>query len=158
MTALVINGITILILIWSLRKSPAKTKQALKIAFKRGRSLAPLMLLILIVIGLLLAFFPPKIIEQYLGGENSLGQLILAGGIGSLVMVPSLIAFPLAGSLLDAGAGYTPIAAFITTLTMVGFVSLPLELKEMGRRLTLHRNLFALISALLIAMVMGVIL
>ena len=73
-------------------------------------------------------------------------------------MVPSLIAFPLAGSLVDAGASYTPIAAFITTLTMVGFVSLPLELKEMGPRLTLQRNLLALISALLIALTMGAIL
>lgn len=34
-------------------------------------------------------------------------------------MIPSLIAFPLAGSLIDAGDAYTPIAAVITTLTMV---------------------------------------
>ncbi len=158
MTAVVVNGITLVLLIYSLRRSPQKTKQALKMAFKRGRSLAPTMLLILITIGLLLAFFPPELIEQYLGGEGSVGQLLLAGGIGSIVMIPSLIAFPLAGSLVDAGAAYTPIAAFITTLTMVGFVSLPLEIKELGKRLTLQRNLLALISAIIIALVMGAIL
>ena len=73
-------------------------------------------------------------------------------------MIPSLIAFPLAGLLIDAGAAYTPIAAFITTLTMVGFVSLPLEIKVMGKRLTVQRNLLALISAMLIALAMGVML
>ncbi|HHY10413.1 MAG TPA: permease, partial [Firmicutes bacterium] len=105
-----------------------------------------------------LAFFPPSLIERYLGGEGSTWQLLLAAGIGTVVMIPSLISFPLAGSLIDSGAAYTPIAAFLTTLTMVGFVSLPLEIKEMGRRLTLLRNLFALASAIIIALIMGAVL
>lgn len=86
MTAILINGITLVLLFWSFRESPQKTKQTFKIAFNRGRSLAPMMLLILTTIGLLLAFFPPSLIEQYLGGEGNMGQLLLAGGIGSIVI------------------------------------------------------------------------
>lgn len=158
MTAIAINGITFLLVLWSLTKSKERTKKAFKIAFKRGLSLAPMMVFILLLIGLLLAFFPPSLIEQYLGGDVNVWQVVLATGIGSIVMVPSLIAFPLAGSLIDSGASYTPIAAFITTLTMVGFVSLPLEIKEMGKRLTAWRNILALFSAILIALIMGAVL
>jgi uncharacterized membrane protein YraQ (UPF0718 family) len=44
-------------------------------------------------------------------------QVGAAALFGALMMIPSLIALPLAGSLIDAGVSYTPVAAFITTLT-----------------------------------------
>ncbi|HDH27594.1 MAG TPA: permease, partial [Euryarchaeota archaeon] len=46
----------------------------------------------------------------------------------------------------------------ITTLTMVGFVTLPLEIKVLGKKLAILRNLFSFIIALIIAVIMGVIL
>ncbi|MGM0419561.1 MAG: hypothetical protein ACQEQG_01060 [Bacillota bacterium] len=38
-------------------------------------------------------------------------------------MLPNIVAIPLAGSLIDSGASYTIIAAFLTTLTMFGFIT-----------------------------------
>ena len=83
-------------------------------------------------------------------------QVFFALFAGAIAMIPSLIALPLAGSLIDNGASYMPIVAFITSLTMVGFVTLPLELKELGRRITLLRNILALVFASIIAIFMGV--
>jgi uncharacterized membrane protein YraQ (UPF0718 family) len=72
--------------------------------------------------------------------------------------MPSLIAFPLAGSLLRSGATIMTIAAFVTTLVMVGLVTAPMEIKTLGRKFTLLRNGLGFISALVIAVIMGVIL
>ncbi len=55
-------------------------------------------------------------------------------GDRSLTLIPSLVAFPLAGSLLRASATVMTISAFITTLVMVGVVTAPMEMKILGRR------------------------
>lgn len=72
--------------------------------------------------------------------------------------IPSLIAFPLAASLLKNGASITAVAAFITTLTMIGTITLPLEIKELGKKVALLRNGLSFIVAIVIALIMGVIL
>jgi uncharacterized membrane protein YraQ (UPF0718 family) len=73
-------------------------------------------------------------------------------------LIPALISFPLAASLLRSGATVTTIAAFITTLVMVGFVTAPMEVKALGRKFTLLRNGLSFVAALIIAGLMGVIL
>jgi len=73
-------------------------------------------------------------------------------------LIPAFVAFPLVGSFVDVGASIIPAVAFLTTLTMVGIVTFPLEKKEFGFKFSLVRNILSFISALLIAAVMGVIL
>jgi hypothetical protein len=48
------------------------------------------------------------------------------------------------------------IAVFITTLTMVGFMTLPMEISIMGKRFTLLRNVLSIIAALIIGLLVGV--
>ena len=155
--ALIINLLALGFFGYSLSKSKEKSYQTLKIAFSKGISLAPWMIGIIVFIGVLLSFVPPEVIEEYLGGEMSLVQVTLAALVGTVSMIPNLVSIPLVGSLLESGASYTPIAAFLTTLTMVGFVTLPLELKELGRKITLWRNLLAFMFAIIIALLMGVL-
>ena len=47
--------------------------------------------------------------------------------------------------------------AFLTTLTMVGVVTFPLEKKEFGVKFTAVRNGLSFLFAIIIAYVMGVI-
>ena len=75
-----------------------------------------------------------------------------------MLHIPALTAFPMAASLLQKGASLAAVAAFITTLTMVGMVTLPLEIKQLGRKMALMRNGFSFLTAVLIALIMGVIL
>lgn len=158
MTVLFINLMAAIAFFISLYYSRRKTKKAVLKAIKKGVKLAPQLLFIIAAIGFVFAFLPPELIKEYLGGQFSFLQVILSAGFGAIMMIPSLIALPLAGSLIEAGASYTPIAAFITTLTMVGFVTIPVELEELGKKFTIYRNLMALLFAVLIALLMGVIL
>ena len=61
----------------------------------------------------------------------------------------------MAGMLIDSGVGYPVIAVFITTLMMVGIVTLPLERRFFGTRVAVARNALSLIGALVIGLTMA---
>ena len=71
---------------------------------------------------------------------------------------PGFVAFPLAAALFESGAGIVQIAAFVSTLMMVGVVTLPLEMKTFGKRAAIMRNASAFVFSLAAAVMMGVIL
>jgi uncharacterized membrane protein YraQ (UPF0718 family) len=78
--------------------------------------------------------------------------------LGSITLIPGFIAFPLAAALLKSGAGYMQIAAFVSTLMMVGVVTLPMEIKFFGKKAAYLRNGLAFVFSLIVALVMGVVL
>ena len=84
--------------------------------------------------------------------------VLAAALIGSITLVPGFVAFPLAAALLKNGAGYMQIAAFVSTLMMVGVITLPMELKTFGKRAAIVRNVSALGFSLIAAVVIGVVL
>jgi uncharacterized membrane protein YraQ (UPF0718 family) len=145
-------------LVASLIKSKEKTIKAFKIAGKAFVKSAPSLITMLAIVGLTLGILTPQTISRLVGVEAGFTATILASIIGAITLIPSLIAFPLAGSLLRSGATITTISAFITTLVMVGVVTMPLEIKELGKRFTLLRNGLGFLTALIIAAIMGVLL
>ena len=118
----------------------------------------PIVLIIIIVIGLLLGFVPPNEISRIVGEQAGFGGVLLIALLGAILHIPALISFPLAASLLKSGASITAVAALITTLTMIGVVTLPLEIKELGKKIALLRNGISFIIAIIIALIMGAIL
>ncbi len=112
----------------------------------------------LFLIGLVLTFIPPESIERVLGSSNVLFASVAAALAGSVTLIPAFVAFPLVGSFIDMGASIVPAVAFLTTLTMVGVVTFPLEKKEFGLKFAVTRNALSFVSALVIAMMMGVVL
>ena len=156
MIAVFINLFAFILLIVSFYFSKQKSIMSLKKALFKGLSLAPQLISLVFIIGIVFAFIPPELIKEYLGGEFSLVQVGAAALFGSLMMIPSLLALPMAGSLIESGASYTPVAAFVTTLTMVGFVTIPVEVKELGKKITIYRNVLAVMFALIISLLIGV--
>lgn len=149
---------TAVFLIISLVKDRKKTKQALKMAFGMGRGMLVSILSIIFSIGLLLTFLPPESIADYIGRQSLLVSTILSAAFGTITLIPAFIAFPLVGTLVGAGVGIVPAVAFLTTLTMVGVVTLPLEKREFGMRFAVVRNGLSFLFAIAIALVMGVLL
>lgn len=158
MTTIVIYALLAVLLALSIIKDRQKTRQAMMVAVKAIWKMAPGLLAIIGVVGLILGILPPETIEQLVGAEAGFTATATAALIGAITLIPALISFPLAASLLRSGATVATIAAFITTLVMVGFVTAPLEIKALGKKFTLLRNGFSLLAALLIALIMGVIL
>ena len=148
---------TAVFLIFSLIKDKEKTKQALRMAIGMGRSMLGSILSIIFLIGLILTILPPENIAEFIGHQPLLLATVVAAGFGSITLIPAFIAFPLVGTLINAGVSVVPSVAFLTTLTMVGIVTFPLEKKEFGTKFTLVRNSLSFIFAIGIAMIMGVI-
>jgi len=157
-TVIFINAAALLGLVISFSKNRQKTMKALKISLKSTLKMAPAIIVLLILVGLMMGFFKPETISKLLGEQSGFYGIALASIAGSILMIPSLIAFPLTASLVDSGASIAVAAAFITTLTMIGFVTLPIEIKAMGKKFTLLRNGLSLVIAVAIALIMGVIL
>jgi len=155
---IVINLFVLVILIVSFSKSKEKTLQGLRMAIKSFVKMMPYIIIIVLFIGIMQGFFSKEIITQYLGKSSGFSGVIFAGIVGAILYIPSLISFPLVASLIESGASIMVAAAFITTLTMVGFITLPLEIKVLGKKLAILRNLFSFIIALMIAVIMGIIL
>ncbi len=155
MSTVALYLMTFLLLTLSFSKDRKKTVQALKKAWKSFEGILPQFLSILILVGLMLAVLDESVISRLLGAESGLVGMAIAAITGSVTLIPGFIAFPLAASLLAAGAGYEQIAMFLTTLMMVGIVTLPLEATYFGKRLAIQRNLLAFLYAVISSLLLG---
>lgn len=157
-TIITIYGFLGIGLALSFVKSRSKTKKAFRVAGKALLKTAPSLLAVLGIVGLTLGILTPETIERLVGAEAGFMATVGAAILGAMTLIPSLVAFPLAGSLLRSGATVMTISAFITTLVMVGVVTAPMEMKILGKKFTLLRNGLGFLAALIIAGIMGLIL
>lgn len=158
MSTLMLYAVTLLLLALSFRKNRQKTVLALKKSWKSFEGILPQFLSILMLVGIMLAVVDKSLISRLLGADSGVMGMAAAAIVGSVTLIPGFIAFPLAASLLAAGAGYGQTAMFLTTLMMVGLVTLPLEATYFGRRLAIQRNLLAFVYAVLSSVLLGALL
>lgn len=151
--------IWIITFIWfavAMYKDKKKTISSIKMSKGMMKNMMGEIIGILFLIGLILTFIPPEAIKHYLGQSNTLIATVVSALVGSITLIPAFVAFPLVGSLVSAGASIVPIVAFLTTLTMVGMVTFPLERREFGLKFALTRNVLSFVFAIVIAFLMGV--
>ncbi len=150
--------IAVVLTIISIVKDRKKTFGSMKKSKKMMGSMIGEIIAIIFLIGLILTIIPPESIKNVLGSSSTFMSTIVAAVVGSITLIPAFVAFPLVGSFVDVGASIVPAVAFLTTLTMVGIVTFPLEKKEFGLKFALTRNILSFIFAIAIALTMGVIL
>ncbi len=146
--------VTAILLIVSFISDRKKTLQGIKIGLKKFRKILPNYLKILIFVAVIL-FFSEHLISEYLGQENTFLGMLIGLVLGSVTIMPGFIAYPLAGVLVEKGVLYMVVAAFVTTLMMVGVLTYPLEREYLGRRATLLRNSGSFLVAVIISLAMG---
>ena len=149
-------GIAALALLVSLIASRDKTLRALKIAGRRFANILPAFLEMLILVSIALFLVPDEVISDYLGSSNKLTGVLSASIFGSITVMPGFIAFPLCGILAQKGVPFMVLAAFTTTLMMVGFLSYPIEKAYLGTKVTIIRNIISFCIALVVAIMIGI--
>ncbi|NLC65419.1 MAG: permease [Clostridium sp.] len=147
--------LTVILLIISYFKSKSKTKKALEKALKSFGNILPQMLGIITSVGLIIAFLNPETISKIIGSSSGYFGVALASIIGSITLIPGFIAFPTAAILLENGAGYMQIGAFVSSLMMVGLLTMPVEIKYFGKKPTFLRNSLAFIFSFVVAVIIG---
>lgn len=153
----ILYGAAAIGLLISFMKDKSKTKLALKKAWKSFENILPSVLTVLLLIGLILTLLDEQTISKLLGADSGVLGMAIAAVIGCITLIPGFVAFPLAASLVAAGAGYAQVAVFISTLMMVGVATLPLEIQYFGKRAAAKRNILSLIFAVITSCIVGVI-
>jgi uncharacterized membrane protein YraQ (UPF0718 family) len=145
--------LALLFLLISYLKDRQKTKMALFKAWKSFSNLIPEIVSVMMFAGIILAILNPNTISKLIGAESGFSAILLSLIAGSVALIPGFVAFPLGAALLEEGAGYAQIAAFVSSLMAVGIVTLPLEIKYFNKRIAILRNTFALIVSFIFTMV-----
>jgi len=149
--------LTVVCIILSFIFDKQKTKMGFKKGMKMFLNLLPVILVLIIVISIVLFFLPNEVIVHYLGKGAGFLSYVIAALIGSIALIPGFIAYPLSGILVKSGVSYSVIAVFITTLMMVGILTLPLEAKYFGLKIAIIRNSLYFVGALIIGLIIGLI-
>ena len=147
--------VTIILLSISYLKNKQKTKQALKKAWKAFENILPEFLTVIMIVGVLLAVVNPQMISRIIGENSGWFGVIISAVIGAITLIPAFVAFPTAAMLLENGAGYMQIAAFVSSLMMVGVITIPVEIKYFGRKISILRNLYAFIFSFIVAFIIA---
>jgi len=85
LTAVAIDAFVVVCLGISLVKNREKTRTALLIAWNALKRLAPSVLAVIAVIGLIVGFIPPKWIASSIGGESGILGVVIAAFVMGLV-------------------------------------------------------------------------
>jgi uncharacterized membrane protein YraQ (UPF0718 family) len=132
-------------------KNRDKTRQALLKGLKALEGIMPQFLAVLVFVALILAVFDPAAISRLIGEKTGLWGVLAAALVGAITLIPGFVAFPAAGELLRNGAGTLQVATFVSSLMMVGIVTLPMEIKYFGKRAAVARNAFAFLFSFVAA-------
>jgi len=157
MTAAIINIIALGAFAVAFSHNRQKALKSIKVATKMFLGILPMLIIIILLIGLLFGLVSEEGLQKFIGEQSGPLGVLLVAITGAVLHIPALLAFPLSASLLAKGASITVIATFITSLTMIGVVTLPLEIKELGGRFAALRNGTSFVAALTISLLMGMV-
>ena len=139
-------------------KEKQKTKEALKATFKIFYVVLPVLIFVFVLMGLIEAYISRETIVSILGQKSGILGILYAEIVGSIALFMPPAVFPFGGYLHDNGASYGSIAGFVFTAILIGVTTLPVEIKFLGKRFTIARNIFTFVLAFFIALLMEVIL
>jgi len=149
--------LTAVLVFISLIVDQRKTIKGIQKGLKQFLKILPTLLSVIIIISIALHFVSSEVLMHYLGENAGWAAYVSAALIGSIALLPGFIAYPVAGILVKSGVGYAVIAVFITTLMMVGVLTIPIEAKYFGMKTTLLRNVLSFCGAILVGAVMAFI-
>lgn len=153
----ILYGITLILLGISIVKDRQKTKRALKKALMTFLNILPQLLVVILLVAVLLSLLDEQLILAVIGTDSGFFGVLLSAIVGSVTLIPGFVAFPTAAMLLEQGAGIMQIAAFVSTLMMVGIVTLPVEIRYFSKPLVIYRNSLAFLFSLLVALIIGTV-
>jgi len=155
---LILTLVVIVCIALSFAVDRKKTYRGCLNGIKMFLDILPTLLLVLALISIFLYLIPEKTMTVILGAKSGPLGILIAALIGSISLIPAFIAYPLARIFLNRGIPVATVAVFITTLLMVGILTLPLEIRFFGKKAAIMRNLLSFVGALIVGLLMGIFL
>ena len=149
--------LTIILTIVSFVFDKKKTLKGVKKGIMMFLKILPTLITVIILVSVVLYFVSDKVLMEYLGEDAGLWAYTSAAIIGSVSIIPGFIAYPLASILLKAGVSLSVLSVFITTLKMVGILTIPIEAKFFGYKTAVIRNSLSFVGAIVVGGIMAII-
>lgn len=127
-----------------------RLKSALWGALKNLMMIGPMLLSIIGLIGLFKTYITPQMLKTLFNG-SALHDMLVGIGIGSVSVGQPFISYLVCSELLDNGASFYGVTAFILAFVTLGILQLPLEFSVFGLRFTLVQNFLALLFSFILA-------
>ena len=108
-------------------------------------SVTPLLIAAFVVAGLVQVMISQEMIDRWLGSGSGWRGIMLACLGGALIPGGPYVYYPIAGALLQSGAGLGVLVSFITAKNLWSVSRLPYEFAILGTQLTLIRFIITLI-------------
>ena len=113
---------------------------------------APLILSVILLVGFMQAFLPPKVISSIFHHSIILDSFI-GSSIGSILVGSPITSYVIGGELLSQGVSLTAVTAFIVAWVTVGIVQFPAEAVMLGRRFSILRNSLSFLFSTAVALI-----
>jgi len=157
-TGIMMLALTAGLYIIYLRNNRSKLKKAIQKGSKNLIQNSIRIFAIFVIIGILQNFLSKEAVSNFLIRFSGLKGVFAGAVTGAIMMGPVATGYPIGKYLLENGGTVALASSFLASWVMVGVISIPLELKNFGKRFTITRNLFAFISVIIIALIMEVLL
>lgn len=141
-----------LLLLGGLAASQGVFVDGLQRAGRTFTSMMPLLLIAFLLAGMAEALLPAGFVERWLSDAAGARGYAVAWLAGALTPAGGLVGMPLAAGLLKAGAGVGVLVTYLTSMTLLPLLRVPMEVGIYGGRLALLR----IVSSLALPVLAGV--
>ena len=108
-------------------------------------SVVPLLIAAFLTAGLIQTLVSREMVTRWLGSKSGWRGLLLACLGGALIPGGPYVYYPIAGALLNTGAGVGVLVAFVTAKNLWSVSRIPMELALLGTELMVSRYLITLV-------------
>ncbi|GAB6188573.1 hypothetical protein JCM30566_03120 [Marinitoga arctica] len=113
---------------------------------------------IFLIIGILQNFLSPEKVGDFLLKFSGLKGIITGLFTGAIMMGPPASGYPIAQYLFQNNASVSLVSSFLLSWVMLGIIFITYELQNFGKKFTIIRNMFSVVSIIIIAYLMELIL
>ncbi|HMJ57334.1 MAG TPA: hypothetical protein VK540_34930 [Polyangiaceae bacterium] len=111
--------------------------------------LVPLLAVVFLLAGFAEVLLPRATIAAWLSDAAGVRGLLIAWVAGALTPGGGPVGLPLAAALMRSGAGVGVLVTYVTSMSLLSFVRVPLELGTYGPRLTMLRVMSSVVLPLI---------
>jgi uncharacterized membrane protein YraQ (UPF0718 family) len=119
--------------------------EGLKRGGQESVTLLPLLVVVFVLTGFVQVLLPRELVAHWLSDEAGWRGIGVAWVAGALTPGGGPIGLPLAAALVRSGAGLGVVVTYLTSLSLLSFIRLPMEVAIYGGRLTGLRLLISLL-------------
>ncbi len=126
-------------------------KNSIRKALMSFGSSLPMIMGILLLIGLFRTYVTTEMISSVFTG-NLFSDTFFGAGVGSIAAGSPITGYIIGGELLKENVSLFAVTAFMVAWVTVGVVQLPAEIKILGKRFAILRNLLSFVFSIFISL------